>query len=169
MPDWAGGLTNRFEYKGFDLSFFVFARVGQMLRSRFHDSYNTLFGRYNNLKVDYWTPNNPTNAYPRPNQNQEFPRNASSMSYFDGSFVKVRNINFGYNFSKKTASNLRMESLRIYTSIQQPFIFSSYRSKHKGIDPEAQIDSEQGIGGGEINDLVSPAIRSITFGISASF
>jgi TonB-linked SusC/RagA family outer membrane protein len=169
VPDWAGGLTNRFEYKGFDLSFFVFARVGQMLRSRFHDSYNTLFGRYNNLKVDYWTPNNPTNAYPRPNQNQEFPRNASSMSYFDGSFVKVRNINFGYNFSKKTASNLRMESLRIYTSIQQPFIFSSYRSKHKGIDPEAQIDSEQGIGGGEINDLVSPAIRSITFGISASF
>jgi len=169
VPDWAGGLTNRFEFGGFDLSFFVFARVGQMLRSRFHDSYNTLFGRYNNLKVDYWTPNNPTNAYPRPNQNQEFPRNASAMSYFDGSFFKVRNINFGYNFSKKAASSLRMESLRVYSSIQQPFIFSSYRTKHKGIDPETQIDAEQGVGGGEINDLVSPAIRSITFGVSARF
>ena len=169
VPDWAGGLTNRFEYKGFDLSFFVFARIGQTLRSRFHDSFNTLFGRYNNLKVDYWTPNNPTNAFPRPNQNQEFPRNSSSMSYFDGSFVKVRNINLGYNFSKKVASSLRMESLRAYASLQQPFIFASYRSKYSGIDPETQIDSEQGVGGGEINEAVSPAIRSITFGISAKF
>lgn len=169
VPDWAGGLTNRLECYGFDLSFFIFARMGQTIRSRFHDSFNTLFGRYNNLKVDYWTPDNPTNDFPRPNQNQETPRNASSMSYFDGSFVKVRNINLGYTFGKNTAQRFRAESLRVYTSIQQPFIFAKYRSKYKGIDPETQIDTEQGVGGGEVNELVTPAIRSITFGISAKF
>lgn len=169
VPDWAGGITNRIEFKGFDFSFFVFARMGQMLRSRFHDTFNGLYGRYNNLKVDYWTPNNPTNDFPRPNQNQESPRNASSMAYFDGSFVKVRNINLGYTFSKKMASSLRMESLRLYTSIQQPLIFATYRSKYKGIDPETQIDAEQGVGAGEVNGNVSPAVRNITFGISARF
>ncbi|MFM8449406.1 MAG: TonB-dependent receptor domain-containing protein, partial [Haliscomenobacter sp.] len=169
VPDWAGGITNRIEFKGFDFSFFVFARMGQMLNSRFHDTFNGLYGRYNNLKVDYWTPNNPTNDFPRPNQNQESPRNASSMAYFDGSFVKVRNINLGYTFSKKMASSLRMESLRLYTSIQQPFIFASYRTKYKGIDPETQIDAEQGVGAGEVNGNVSPAVRNITFGVSARF
>lgn len=169
VPDWAGGLTNRIEFKGFDFSFFVFARVGQTIRSRFHDSFNTLFGRYNNLKVDYWTPNNPTNEFPRPNQNQENPRNSSAMSYFDGSFVKIRNINLGYTFSEGLSKRVGAESVRAYVSVLQPFIFAKYRSKYKGIDPETQIDGEQGIGGGEVNDLVTPAVRSITFGVSAKF
>lgn len=169
VPDWAGGLTNRIDFKGFDFSFFVFARMGQTIRSRFHDSFNTLFGRYNNLKVDYWTPNNPTNDFPRPNQNQENPRNASAMSYFDGSFVKIRNVNLGYTFGKGLAKRVGAESVRIYTSIQQPYIFAKYRSKYKGIDPETQIDSEQGVGGGEVNELVTPAVRSITFGVNAKF
>jgi TonB-linked SusC/RagA family outer membrane protein len=169
VPDWAAGLTNRIEIGGFDFSAFIFARVGQMIRSRFHDSFNLLFGRYNNLKVDYWTPENPTNDFPRPNQNQEFPRNNSSMTYFDGSFLKVRNINLGYTFSDEIARKLGMQSLRVYSSVQQPFIFAEYRTRFKGIDPETQIDGEQGVGGGEINANISPAVRNVTFGISAKF
>jgi TonB-linked SusC/RagA family outer membrane protein len=169
VPNWAGGVTNRFEYKGFDLSFFIFARMGQMIRSRFHDQNNLLFGRYNNLKVDYWTPANPTNDFPRPNQNQENPRNQSSMTYFDGSFVKIRNINFGYQFPSNLSKKVGAENLRAYVSIQQPFIFSEYRTRYKGIDPETQIDAEQGVGPGEVSANVSPAVRTITFGISAKF
>jgi TonB-linked SusC/RagA family outer membrane protein len=169
VPKWAGGITNRFEYKGFDFNFFIFARIGQMIRSRFHDQNNLLFGRYNNLKVNYWTPSNPTNDFPRPNQNQENPRNQSSMTYFDGSFVKIRNINFGYNVSNDLAKKLRAESLRVYMSIQQPYIFAEYRSRYKGIDPETQIDSEQGVGAGEVSANISPAVRTVTFGINARF
>lgn len=140
-----------------------------MIQSRFHDQNNLLFGRYNNLNVDYWTPDNPTNDFPRPNQNQEFPRNNSSMTYFDGSFIKIRNINLGYQVPTTFAKQMRMESLRVYVSVQQPFIFAEYRSRYKGIDPETQIDPEQGIGGGEVSANVSPAVRTITFGINAKF
>jgi TonB-linked SusC/RagA family outer membrane protein len=136
VPRWSGGLTNRFEYKGFDLSIFAFARMGGMIRSLFHSDNNTLFGRYNNLDVDYWTPNNPTNANPRPNQNQEFPIYGSTLSFFDGSFVKIRNIAVGYNFKSSLLTKWGVESLRLYASAQQPFIFAPYRQKHKGIDPE---------------------------------
>ncbi|WP_215223741.1 SusC/RagA family TonB-linked outer membrane protein [Echinicola shivajiensis] len=169
VPNFVLGMTNRFNYRNFDLSFFIYGRFGSMIRSRFHDSFNSLFGRYNNLAVNYWTPDNPTNDYPRPNQNQESPKYASSMSYFDGTFIKVRNINIGYNFSNEIASKIGMSSLRIYSSIQQPFIFSEYRTKHKGIDPEVFIDGDQGAGGGEVNANISPAITSITFGINAKF
>ena len=44
-----------------------------MIESSFHRNNNTLFARYNNMLVDYWTPDNPTNAYPRPQANQERP------------------------------------------------------------------------------------------------
>src|SRR5690606_17803193 len=75
VPDFSGGITNRFSYKGIDFSFFLFGRVGSMIRSAFHTGgFNALAGRYNNLAVNYWTPNNLTYDYHRSNQNQEFPK-----------------------------------------------------------------------------------------------
>ncbi len=169
VPAFSIGMTNRFNYKGFDVSFFVFGRFGSLIRSQFHQSFNSLFGRYNNLAVDYWTPTNPTNAYPRPNQNQEFPKYNSSMSLFDGTFIKVRNINFGYNFGSDIAKKIGLTSLRVYSSIQNPFIFSEYRKVHKGIDPETFIDGEQGVEGGVINANIAPPVVQYTFGINAKF
>ena len=161
IPSWQGGITNRFSYKGVDLSFFIFARVGQKIISKFHQNSLTLQGRYNQIKVDYWTPNNPTNEFPRPNFNQEFPVYNTSFIYFDGSFVKVRNINFGYTFTPKIVQKLGLESLRLFASIQQPFIFSKYRSKYNGIDPESSD--------GNINNDITPATRVSTFGLNVKF
>jgi TonB-linked SusC/RagA family outer membrane protein len=169
VPDFSVGMTNRFAYKGFDFSFFIFGRFGSMIRSTFHTSTNNLFGRYNNLDVDYWTLDNPTNAYPRPNENQEFPKYSSSMQYFDGTFIKVRNINFGYTFNDVTLKKIGFTSLRLYTSIQNPFIFSNYRSEHKGIDPETFIDGEQGVESGAITANVAPPVVQYTFGINVKF
>lgn len=169
VPKFTAGMTNRFTYKGFDLSFFVFGRLGQMIRSRFHIEQNRLAGRYNNLNINYWTPNNPTNDFPQPVVTQEFPKYDASAQFFDGSFIKVRNINLGYNVPEKWASKLKMESLRLYTSIQQPFIFSEYRTKYKGIDPETFVDGEQGVGGGDVNANMTPATRIFTVGINARF
>ncbi len=169
IPKFVAGLTNRFEYKGFDLSFFLYARAGQFIVSDFHNGFNTLAGRYNNLDIDYWTPNNPTNEFPRPNENQESPRNSSTLRYFDGSFLKVRNINFGFNVPKSWAAKLGMTSLRVYTSIQQPFIFSQYRSKYKGIDPEVELDNGNSNGNRGISADLSPATSITTFGINAKF
>jgi len=161
IPSWQGGITNRFSFKGVDLSFFIFARVGQKILSKFHQDNLTLQGRYNQIKVDYWTPNNPTNEFPRPNFNQEFPVYNTSFIYFDGSFVKVRNINIGYTFTPKIVQKLGLESLRLFASIQQPFIFSKYRSKYNGIDPESSD--------GNINSDVTPATRISTFGLNIKF
>ena len=169
VPDFTLGITNRFTFKGFDLSFFVFGRFGQMIRSRFHTDQNSLAGRYNNLNIDYWTPNNPTNEFPQPVVTQEFPKYNSALQYFDGSFIKIRNINIGYNVPESFASKLKMDGLRIYASIQQPFIFSQYITKYKGMDPETYVDGEQGVGGGDINASISPAARIITLGFNIKF
>lgn len=161
IPTWSGGITNRFSYKGFDLNFFIYARVGQTILSGFHRDNNQLAGRYEQIKVDYWTPNNPTNEFPRPNSSQEFPVYNTAIIYFDGTFVKVRNINFGYTFPSSITSKLHLQSLRLFTSIQQPFIFSSYRSKYNGVDPETSD--------GTVSNGVVPATRVTTFGLNVKF
>jgi hypothetical protein len=166
VPKWSGGITNRFEFKGFDLSFFVFTRQGYMIRSLFHDNYNLLFGRYNNLDVDYWTPDNPTNAYPRPIFNQERPKYNTTMSYFDGSFVKVRNITLGYNFPTALAEKMKMQSLRLYVSAQNPFMFTNYV---KGIDPERVRTPENGQERTAEVGADTPSTRILLMGLNVKF
>ncbi|MDW7694194.1 TonB-dependent receptor [Flammeovirgaceae bacterium SG7u.111] len=164
IPDYLGGITNNFSYKGFDLSVFFYFRMGQMINSNFHRGFNSLFARYNNLDVDYWTVDNPTNAYPRPNENQESPRDSDTMRYFDGSFVKLRNITMGYNFPTSFANKLKMSSLRVYASAQNPWFWSNYET----YDPEINDNDDNN----NINDISSdnvPTSRLILLGLNVKF
>jgi TonB-linked SusC/RagA family outer membrane protein len=133
IPKWTMGVTSRMEYKGVDFSFFVFTRQGSTIQSNFHQATNQLFGRYGNLNVDYWTPTNPTNAYPRPNAtNANGTVLGSALTYFDGSFVKIRNITLGYTLPKAWTGKASISNLRVYVMADQPWIFSKY----EGFDPE---------------------------------
>lgn len=136
IPKISGGMTHRFSYKGFDLSVFAFARLGSTIRSQEYGTFRFLSGRVNQYRLDYWTRDNPTNAFPQPNSNFETPLFGSTLSYFDGSFVSIRNINFGYNLPPKAIQAIRARSLRAYISLQNPFMFSQYVSKYSGLDPE---------------------------------
>ncbi|MCF6406545.1 TonB-dependent receptor [Chitinophaga filiformis] len=159
QPKWSGGMTQRFSYKGFDLSVVAFARIGSMVKSDFYSTYNTLFGRYNNLDVDYWTPANHTNDFPRPNANQERPNNYNTLSYFDGDFIKIRNITFGYSMPSSIMKRWQMQSLRFSVDVKQPLILAPYRQKYKGIDPE------------DVNTIGvdAPATWMLQFGVNATF
>ncbi|WP_298735889.1 TonB-dependent receptor [uncultured Chitinophaga sp.] len=159
QPDWSGGMTQRVSYKGFDLSIVAFARMGNMVKSDFYQNYNTLFGRYNNLDVDYWTPSNPTNDFPRPNRNQERPNNYTTLSYFDGSFFKIRNIGLGYNLPKSLMDRWKMQALRVSVDVKQPLILAPYRQTYKGIDPEDVTTISVDV----------PATWMLQFGINATF
>jgi TonB-linked SusC/RagA family outer membrane protein len=162
IPKWAGGVTSRFSYKGFDASIVIYARIGQKLLSGFHQNNNQLAGRYQQIKVDYWTPKNPTNEFPQPNKDQEFPVYNQTLIYFDGSFVKIRNINFGYTLPSELTKKLGVESLRLFSSIQQPKIWSQYISKYNGVDPEVSEN-------GSANSGVTPATKVITVGLNIKF
>lgn len=171
VPDFSAGVTNRLSYKNFDLSFFLFGRFGNTIVSGFHQNNLHLAGRYNMIKVDYWTPNNPTNEFPQPRSTQEFPVYNTTLIYYDGSFIKLRNINFGYSFNQSVANKLKMESLRLFSSIQQPFIWSQYRSKYNGVDPEVSITNESGGSslGNNVGSGITPATKVFTFGLNAKF
>lgn len=141
VPGAYGGFTNRFNFKGIDLSFFFYYRVGFMIDCQFCNSQATMQGRYNNLAVDYWTIDNPTNEYPRPNQNQENITNGNTLRYRDGGYVKLRNITLGYTLPTNVLDRLKLSTVRIFATAQNPIVWS----KFKLFDPEraANVNSNE--------------------------
>ncbi len=139
-PKFQGGFNTRVAYKGFDLGIVGFYRNGGILFSTIHGSngyLNLLSGRRNNINVDYWTPDNTDAKYPKPGGiiSNDNPKYASTLSYFDGGFLKIRTITLGYDFSRSLIKNPDLK-MRMYVTAQNPFVMFSEFHKESGLDPE---------------------------------
>jgi len=156
VPKAYGGLSTKLEFKGFDFSVFAYYRLGFMINSDFSNGQATMQARYNNLDVDYWTINNPTNNYPRPNKNQENITYGSTLRYMDGGYIKLRNITLGYTLPGTILSKLKMTKLRFYVTAQNPLVWSDY----KLFDPERAGN----VGSGDM-----PSSKLFLGGINISF
>lgn len=131
-PKWIGSLSNRFAFRNLDLSLLATARLGYMFSDEFSTSNSTLYGRYGNLFVDYWTPENPSNDHPRPDAGREGPQDGSSRAYRRGDHVRIRNVTLGYRIPQSVISHFGGNSARIYATMQEPYVFTNYH----GYDPE---------------------------------
>ena len=103
-----------------------------MINSQFSNEQATMQSRYNNLRVDYWTVDNPTNSYPRPNKNQESITYGSSLNYMDGGYIKLRTVTLGYTLPTAWSEKVYTKKVRIYASANNPLVWSNY----KLFDPE---------------------------------
>ncbi|WP_081161634.1 SusC/RagA family TonB-linked outer membrane protein [Niastella populi] len=161
QPKWEGGTTQRFAFRGVDLTVVAFARWGYTMNSSLYGGgfVNTYQGTYNNVKTNYWTPLNREPWNPKANANATNPLNRSVMSYFDGSFVKIRSISLGYNLEPALVKRMGAQNFRVYATAADPFIlFSPYR-RAGGIDPE---------GSGTVG-IDTPPTWSLIFGVNMSF
>lgn len=118
-PRWTAGWTNTFNYKNFELSFFIISRWKMTVPQ----GEETLGGRFAMRNVNYWVAGTNENAeYYSPGSNGEAKDTyASSMDYQDGSFIKVRNISLGYNFDQKLLRPLGLSNLKVYVQAMNPF------------------------------------------------
>lgn len=136
VPNWTGSINNRFNYKNFDLSFFIYTTQGITI---FSEAGGTSLGGMINLRrgynlnsrdIHYWTPDNPSDEYPQPRvRGHDY---STPMAYFDASFVRVRNITLGYSLQDHVMDKLGLRKSRIYAGVQNPFTFTDF----PGLDPE---------------------------------
>ncbi|MBD2700080.1 TonB-dependent receptor [Spirosoma sp. BT702] len=191
QPAWEGGFTNRFSFKNFDLSIVTYARIGMKVIVPYLTGNSTgsggfaFFnqGRVNQVKVDYWTEANPTNAYPAPDAGGAVANFGSTLGYYDGSFIKCRSINLGYTFSSQLIRKIGINSARIYVNATNPFIiYSPLVSQNLAVDPEGnsyasgtstlnpQFASERGTPERQIAvNLNNPPVRQFTLGVNLKF
>jgi TonB-linked SusC/RagA family outer membrane protein len=159
-PKWSGSVNNTFSYKGFDLTFLVYARIGQLINNI---NYRPgLGGRYQGIQFDYWTPENPSNEFPRPIRNVDIQQYGSSLQYQNGNFVKVRNISLNYTVPQALTSRLKASSLSVYVNAVNPFLFT----KFKALDPEV---TDPGTGSAENVQARGLSTKSLVFGLRVGF
>lgn len=136
-----GGFNTTVAYKGFDLTLIgAFKNGGKLISTLYSSSgyLNMMSGRRNNVKVDYWTPENTDAVYPKPGgiTSGDNPKYGSTLGYFDASYLKIRTITLGYNFKKQMLKGSGIDQLRIYGTVQNPFVLFSPYKNESGMDPE---------------------------------
>ena len=148
------GLNNSFSIYDFDFSFFIYSRLGQWIDYEFNRGYKP-DALENSSNVDYWTPENPTNAFPRPDRSTGYgkTRYSSTLKYEKGSFVKIRDITLAYNIPVSALKNIGIGRARVYATAKNFFTFSDI----KNYDPER--------GGG----VSFPMTKQLVFGINIDF
>jgi TonB-linked SusC/RagA family outer membrane protein len=166
FPAWTGSLSNRFDFGAFDVSSLITARWGYTIRSNIWPG--QMSARYNQPAMDYWTPENPSNRWPRPYRNSENTIDASALQFFDGSHWRVRNVTLGYAVPARYAGRLtENSSLRVYLQAQDPLVFTSF----PGLDPEGTTNNDAAatnLNYGQ-DQIGVPSFRTFVVGASVSF
>jgi TonB-dependent starch-binding outer membrane protein SusC len=180
QPKFQGGFNTSVSYKGFDLGIVGAFKSGGILISTLYGStgyLNTMNGRAgNNVKIDYWTPENTDAKYPKPGgiQTSDNPKYGSTLGYFDASFLKIRTISLGYDFKQPWVKNSGLEKLRVYATVQNPFVAFSPYHKESGMDPEPNSYGNENVAVGGIRRLLivgtnTPTTRNYMLGVNLTF
>jgi len=181
-PDFQGGFNTRVAYKGFDLSIVGAFKSGGILISTLYSSsgyLNMLSGRRNNVKADYWTPENTDAKYPKPGgiASGDNPKYGGTLGYFDATYLKVRTMTLGYNFENTPfIKNIGIQQLRLYAAVQNPFVMFSPYHRESGMDPETNSygDENAAVTSAYQRRLLTlgtnaPATRNYLIGVNLTF
>ncbi|TAH20555.1 MAG: TonB-dependent receptor [Cytophagales bacterium] len=169
LPKWTGGLTNTFSYKGFELSVFFNAQLGQKLNFYGVGRFSSANGRFEDNQtsdqLNSWTPTNRNTDIPEARLFFNNGAQPSSRFIYDGGFVRLRNVSISYNVPKAIAAKVRMTSARIFVSGQNLATFTKY----KGWDPEVNADDIVSNIAQGYDFYSSPQARTITVGLNIGF
>lgn len=169
VPKFMGGITNTFSYKGFDLSFLFVFVYGNTV---YDDDAKNQIGSFTSTAqrqeiLDAWTPDNTDTDVPKLDINYS-PKNSSRFLY-DASFIRLRNISFGYNIPKGLCDKLMLSNMRVYISGQNLLTFT----KFPGWDPEVLRNVQPGSQASNVSFaapyLPTPQAKFVTAGVNISF
>jgi len=132
FPDFTLGWGLNLNYKNFDFNAFTYASVGNDIYSAYERNAN-FSNKYRGVLARWTGPGttndarNPRYSFTDANSNIR----VSDRYVEDGSFIKIKNIQLGYTFSKSVTKKV-FSSLRVYLQVKNAYTFTKY----SGYDPE---------------------------------
>ena len=160
IPDLTMGFAFNFKIKGFDLSGNVYAALGQEIIRNYERQQP--YANQLAYVIDRWTGEGSTNEHPRlttgPTNNNLF----SDYYVEDGSFVRLRNLQFGYTLPSTLLRKIHVESLRVYVATNNLITLTRYM----GFDPDLGSSSVLSAG---VDYGMYPQARSLMSGLQIKF
>jgi TonB-dependent starch-binding outer membrane protein SusC len=155
-PDFLMGANFNVAYKNFDLTMFLQGSFGNDI---FTGWYRT--DRTTSNKPAYFYDDWKSKSGPSPDNISDYIYRSDLMIQ-DGSYVRVKQLQLGYNLPIAALNKIYMNKVRVYVSIDDYFTFTKY----KGLDPEAGSVNDNRLG---IDRGVYPIPGKVIFGINVEF
>ncbi len=175
LPDFTGGITNTFEYKGFAFSFlFIFTKGG--------DIYDSSSKRQLGVVTDWNMRQDLFDRWRQPGDVTKYPRlTLDTQTYgsgtpwintdlwiHDGSYIRLRTVSLEYRLPTEWVSKLRLKNASVGVAGSNLLTFTNY----EGLDPEIARDFENATDRNmspNITYLTPPQEKSITFSLNLGF
>jgi TonB-linked SusC/RagA family outer membrane protein len=175
IPKFIYGLTANLEYGNFDFSVFFQGANGNKIYLQVNQDIEGFYRAFNltqNVYDEHWTGEGTSDTEPRVSwlgsTNNKTP---SSRFLEDASYLRLKNLQIGYNLPKKALEKIRMRGLRIYVTGENLLTIT----KFTGLDPEMHtsdnLNSETY--GGDVAAGIDwgtyPSARSFIAGVNVNF
>ena len=176
IPDFTGGFTNTFSYKGFELSaLFTFSYGAQI--------YDSSSKRQMGLASDWNFRTDIFDRWRQPGDIAKYPRMSregatygkdgeqwfnSTMWLFNGDYLRLKNLMLTYNIPQKCISKAGISSMRVFFAGTNLLTFTNY----PGADPEVARDHDDPRDrnmSANVSFLTPPQEKVYTFGLNVSF
>ena len=165
-PKFTYGLNLALSWKNFDLTAFFYGSKGNDIfnfNRWWIDFWPSFPGQKSkDLLYNSWTESDRSGSVPKASNSSNFSTNTQVCSYYieDGSYIRLKNLEIGYNLPKAVLSRIHINSLRIFLQAVNLFTITDY----SGLDPD--------IGGSDlyfgIDNGNYPNVRQLLFGIDFS-
>ncbi|HAF29988.1 MAG TPA: hypothetical protein DCG75_13185 [Bacteroidales bacterium] len=161
-PDFIGGFTNTFEYKGFELMIFFNFSYGNDIynnskRYLLHDGQQGT-GNASVEILDRWQQPGDVTDVPQIIEGGNNRSNAASSRYIeDGSYLRLKTVNLGYTIPSKYTDKIKLEKVRLFAQGENLLTWTEF----SGLDPEQGVNGQAW--------FTYPTARTITFGIDIGF
>jgi TonB-dependent starch-binding outer membrane protein SusC len=135
LPKHIGGITNTFQYKGFDASIFFQWSYGNKIYNatrEFIEGWGSNFYNTSTAGLRRWKKAGDVTDVPFIGNDNNSNGYVGTRFLEDGSYLRLKNITLGYNFSGKLLKNVGISGARFYVSAQNLITFTNYT----GFDPE---------------------------------
>jgi len=186
-PDFIGGISNNFSYKGFDLSVFMKFSVGgdiynatkqslspyalyQNIPSEFGNNYyhlidpNTGQAATSLVRLKELNPNEGSSLWSLSNTNTANITYPSSYYVEDGSYLRIAQLTVGYSLNREFLQKILVTNARIYFTVNNLATITGY----SGYDPEVAAATGVSITPG-YDSSAYPRSRSYVLGINLTF
>ena len=167
LPDFFGGLTNRFRYGNFDLTIFNTFSVGNDVYATGMGGIDAVghnnYGMRKDIAANRWTGPGTNNSIPRAMISTHNTQ-ASTYLLHDGSYFKFKDVTLGYTLPSNLTQKLNISNMRVYLSAQNLWTISSY----PGYDPEVSYSVNNSKTMGE-DAMTVPQLRTFVCGFNLTF
>lgn len=168
-PDYSGGLTSTFTFKGFDLSgFLVFSQGNDVFNAMriFADAGGYYLDNQFRDALDRWQQPGDETDVPRASYDGVSGAAEISSRYIeDGSYWRLQDLTLGYRLPESWAGGLGFHSARLYGSVRNLFTITDY----SGFTPDVNSNGSLSNVGLGTDFYAYPLARTYTFGVQASW